>query len=125
MDLFANKIESLTALKDYVIVCDMNFDGRKLSSGIVLLGDDGKSSGIRPRWAKVYAVGPQQRDVKAGEWVLVEHGRWTRGVNVEVAGEQITIRRVDPSNIMFVSDTDPGADDNFSTAVQIQEKSLY
>jgi hypothetical protein len=125
MDLFANKIESLTALKDYVIVCDMNFDGRKLSSGIVLLGDDGKSSGIRPRWAKVYAVGPQQRDVKPGEWVLVEHGRWTRGVNVEVAGEQITIRRVDPSNIMFVSDTDPGADDNFSTAVQIQEKSLY
>jgi co-chaperonin GroES (HSP10) len=122
--LFATKIEKLIPLKDYVIVKDMNFSGRKLSSGIVLLGDDGNTSGIRPRWAQVYAVGPEQSIVKAGEWVLVEHGRWTRGVEVEITGEEMTLRRVDPKNIIFVSDQEPSGDDTISTAVAAQQKSL-
>ena len=125
MSIFATKIDKLTALKDYVIVRDMNFEGRKLSSGIMLLNDDGHTSGIRPRWAQVYAVGHDQTDVKAGEWVFVEHGRWTRGIEVEVQGEAMTLRRVDPKNIIFVSDEQPPADDTISTAVPAQKKSLY
>jgi hypothetical protein len=121
---FTTKINKLTALKNYVIVRDMNFSGRKLSSGIIMINDDGKTSGIRPRWAEVYAVGPDQRDVKPGEWVLVEHGRWTRGINVEINGEEMTLRRVDENNIMFVSDENPN-DDTLSSAVQVEEKSLY
>lgn len=119
----AHKIEKLTALKDYVIVRDMNFDGRKLSSGIVLMNDDRTTAGIRPRWAQVYATGPDQTDVKPGEWVLVEHGRWTRGVKVEISGEEMTIRRVDPANIIFVSDEAPPADDTISTVLQAEAKS--
>ena len=53
-----HKISKLAPLKDKVLVRDMNFSGRKLSSGIVLLGDDRTTAGIRPRWAQVYAVGP-------------------------------------------------------------------
>lgn len=123
--IFAKKIEKLTALKDYVIVRDMNFAGRKLSSGVMLLNDDGHTSGIRPRWAQVYATGPKQTAVKVGEWVLVEHGRWTRGIDVVVGDEELTIRRVDPKNIIFVSDEAPPADDTISTAVPAQKKSLY
>lgn len=125
MSIFATKIDKLTALKDYVIVRDMNFAGRKLSSGVLLINDDGNTSGIRPRWAQVYAVGHEQKDVKAGEWVFVEHGRWTRGIEVEVQGEAMTLRRVDPKNIIFVSDEPPAADDTISTAVPAQKKSLY
>jgi hypothetical protein len=125
MSIFATKIDKLTALKDYVIVRDMNFAGRKLSSGVLLINDDGNTSGIRPRWAQVYAVGHEQTDVKAGEWVFVEHGRWTRGIEVEVQGEAMTLRRVDPKNIIFVSDEPPAADDTISTAVPAQKKSLY
>jgi hypothetical protein len=125
MSIFATKIDKLTALKDYVIVRDMNFAGRKLSSGVLLINDDGHTSGIRPRWAQVYAVGHDQTDVKAGEWVFVEHGRWTRGIDVEVQGEAMTLRRVDPKNIIFVSDEPPAADDTISTAVPAQKKSLY
>jgi hypothetical protein len=69
-------------------------------------------------------VGPEQTTVKAGEWVLVEHGRWTRGIEVEVTGEHMTLRRVDPSNIIFVSDEEPSGDDTISTAVSAQQKSL-
>jgi hypothetical protein len=125
MSIFATKIDKLTALKDYVIVRDMNFAGRKLSSGVLLINDDGNTSGIRPRWAQVYAVGHEQTDVRAGEWVFVEHGRWTRGIEVEVQGEAMTLRRVDPKNIIFVSDEPPAADDTISTAVPAQKKSLY
>jgi hypothetical protein len=70
-------------------------------------------------------VGNDQTDVQAGEWVFVEHGRWTRGIEVEVQGEAMTLRRVDPKNIIFVSDEPPAAEDTISTAVPAQKKSLY
>ena len=100
----------------------MAFDGRTLSSGIVLLSDNGKSDGIRPRWAQVYKIGPDQQDVEVGQWVLVEHGRWTRGIEVEDESGKKALRRVDPKDIMLISDERP-QDDTFSDAVHIDKKS--
>ena len=98
-------------LKDNIIVYDMNFDGRKLQSGIVLLKDDGKGYGIRPRWGKVYAVGPKQTDVKIGQWILVAHGRWTRGIDLtDENGETITIRLVDPKDVLMAGKHKPQDD---------------
>ena len=120
----AIKVGDLKPLRDSVIVVDMDFTGRKLSSGIILLGDDGKAEGIRPRWGRVYAVGPEQTDVIAGQWVLLEHGRWSRGLKVEIDGEEIVIRRADPKAIIFVADEKPSdADDTISTAVVPERKS--
>jgi hypothetical protein len=100
----------------------MAFKERKLSSGIVLLNDDGKTSGIRPRWAKVYAVGPEQKEIATGQWIFVEHGRWSRGIEVEVDGESLTLRRVDPKSIIFVSDQEPNEDDTISDSVYAEAK---
>lgn len=119
---FVNKIRGLIPLKDHVLVTDMNFGQRTLSSGIIMLGDDAKTDGIRPRWAKVYAVGPDQKDVVPGQWILIEHGRWTRGILVEIDNIEFTIRRVDPSNILLVSNEEPSADDVISTAVHAERK---
>ena len=116
------EVKGVKALKDHVIVHNMNFGIRKLSSGILLAGDDLKTEGIRPRWAQVYKIGPTQQDIKEGQWVLIEHGRWTRGAKISVDGEEITIRRIDPNTIIFVSDEEPPADDNISTAIQAQRK---
>ena len=99
--------KTIKPLGKNVIVRDMNFEGRTLDSGIVLLGDDGKTDGIRPRWAKVYTIGPDQTDVAVGQWVLLEHGRWSRGIKIVKDGEEFTIRRADPGSIMMVSDTEP------------------
>lgn len=115
---FTNKIKALHPLRDHVIVTDMNFKGRQLSSGVILLSDDGRDSGIRPRWCKVFAVGSEQTDVAPDQWVLVEHGRWTRGVEVDINGTELTLRRVDPTAIIMVSATEPSGDDTMSTAVQ-------
>lgn len=104
-------------LNDHVIVADMNFSGRQLSSGIIMLNDNGKAGGIRPRWAQVYAVGPEQTEIRAGQWICVAHGRWTRGVEIEDESGEHTIRRIDHKDILLVSDTEPGVDDTMSDAV--------
>ena len=114
----------ITPLRDSVIVKDMDFTGRKLSSGVILLGDDGKTDGIRPRWGQEYAVGPTQHDVKVGQWILVEHGRWSRGLKIEKDHEEFVIRRADPTAIIFVSDEQPDTDETISTAVPAERKSL-
>ena len=122
---FTHQIKSIRPLHDVVLVRDMSFEGRVLSSGIMLLGDDAKSEGIRPRWAQVYAIGPEQQDVTPGQWVLIEHGRWSRGMEIEVNDETFTLRRVDPKAIIFVSDDRSVIeDDTISTALSITKKSL-
>jgi co-chaperonin GroES (HSP10) len=106
---------NIKALHDHVIVQDMHFGDRVTQGGIVLLGDDARSSGIRPRWAKVYAVGHEQKDITVGQYVLIEHGRWTRGVELtEPAGEKLVIRRVEVDAILAVSDENPGSDDTIN-----------
>ena len=113
--------EQLKPLRDAVIVSDMNFKERISRGGLILPTDNGKSSGIRPRWGQVYAVGPDQQDVSPGQWVCVEHGRWTRGIDIEDESGKITVRRVDPKDIMMVSDQQPD-DDTFSTAIHVEAK---
>lgn len=111
------KVTSVKALNDHVLVADMNFKERQLSSGIYLLNDDSRTVGIRPRWARVYATGPEQKDIQIGQWILVSHGRWTRGVTIEDSTGEVTIRRIDPNNILLVSDSEPTGDDSMSEAV--------
>ena len=111
----------LKPLKNAVIVSEMNFDERLSNGGIVLVKDNGKSSGIRPRWGKVYAVGPDQHEVKVGTWICVEHGRWTRGIEIEDENGKQTLRRVDPKDIMMESDELPD-DCTFSEAIHVEAK---
>lgn len=95
-------------LRDVVFIKGMEFDIQKTTAGLVLLKDDGKVTGIRPRWGQVWAVGPEQEQVNVGEWVLVEHGRWTRTVEVEQEdGTVLEVRMVDNNAIMAVSETLP------------------
>ena len=110
-------IRRIRPLKDSVIVKDMEFTGRTLSSGIILPSDNGKSDGIRPRWGQIYAIGPEQKDVTVGQWICVAHGRWTRGLDIQDDEGKKTIRRIDPKDILLVSDEHPGSDDTISDAV--------
>jgi len=115
------KVNQLRALRDNILVAEMSFEQRKLQSGIILINDNGTTAGIRPRWGRVYAIGPDQKDVKIGQWICVAHGRWTRGVDIEEEGETITIRKIDPKDILLVSDDKP-SDDTLSEAVQVSKQ---
>ena len=94
-------------LKKRVLVSDMQFGATKSKGGIILLDDDGTEAGIHPRWAKVYAVGDQQDDVKVGQWLLVAHGRWSRAFKVKKDGEELEVRMIDENDILLVSDEEP------------------
>jgi co-chaperonin GroES (HSP10) len=115
------KRQQLVPLNNSVIVSDMIFESRITTSGIIIPSDNGKSTGIRPRWGQVYAVGPEQQDVVPGQWICVEHGRWTRGIDIEDENGKVTLRRVDPKDIMMVADQRPN-DDTFSTAIHVEAK---
>jgi co-chaperonin GroES (HSP10) len=113
--------DQIKPLRDAVIVSDMNFEERLSNGGIILVKDNGKSSGIRPRWGRVYAVGPDQTTIKVGTWICVEHGRWTRGIDIEDETGKKTLRRVDPKDVMMESDEEP-QDVTFSSAIHVEAK---
>lgn len=115
-----HKVKKITPIGNSILVADMNFKERLTNSGIFIPSDNGKTHGIRPRWARVYAVGPEQKDVEVGQWVLVSHGRWTRGVEIEDETGKHTIRRIDPNDMLLLSDEEQH-DDTMSTAIHANE----
>jgi hypothetical protein len=105
----------------------MEFDTRITQSGLILPNDNGTSLGIRPRWGRVYAVGKNQTDVKVGQWICVAHGRWTRGVDIDDGSSvaKRTIRKIDPNDILLVSDSEERPqDDTMSNAVHISKQTM-
>ena len=90
-----------------VLVTNMQFGDIKTKGGIILLDNDGKETGIHPRWGQVYAVGEKQKDVQVGQWVMVAHGRWTRAIKVVKDSKEYEVRMVDENDILGVSDEEP------------------
>ena len=97
----------ITPLKKRVLVSDMHFGETKTKGGIIMMDDDGSEGGIHPRWGKVYAIGDQQEDVKVGEWVMVAHGRWSRGFKIKKKGVELEVRMIDENDILLVSEDEP------------------
>lgn len=100
---------SLKPVKNRVLVSHMHFGEQKTKAGLIIRSDDGETRGIYPRWGKVYAKGPTNtEDYAVGDWVLVEHGRWTRGIDLEQDnGDKLTIRMVEAESILAMSDEKP------------------
>jgi len=97
----------ITPLKKRILVSHMQFGETKSKGGIILMDDDGSAGGIHPRWAKVYAIGNQQDDVKVGQWLMVAHGRWSRAFKVRKDGIELEVRMIDENDILLVSDDEP------------------
>jgi co-chaperonin GroES (HSP10) len=103
-DISIAKVTKLRPLKDTILVHGMEFKERLSRGGLILLDDDMKSSGIRPRWAQVYAVGPDVREVKVNDYIMLAHGRWSRGITIQDEDGEKVIRKVDPNDILLISD---------------------
>ncbi len=97
----------IRALHDDVIVKDMDFGEQVTAGGIVIQSDDAKVHGIKPRWAQVYKVGPEQKDVLPGQWILIEHGRWTRKIKIDDGEGAKEIQKVEVKSILAVADEKP------------------
>lgn len=109
LNLDAIKVNELKAIGNRVLVTDMYFGEQRTKGGLIITEDDGKTRGIYPRWARVYAKGPENNDdYSVGDWILVEHGRWTRGIKLETPAEgAIEVRMVEAESVLAYSDVKP------------------
>ena len=99
---------NLRAIGNKVLVSNMYFGEQTTKSGLILRSDDGETRGIYPRWGQVYAKGPENNDpFEVGDWILIEHGRWTRGISVEDDSGTVEVRMVENESILAVSDKKP------------------
>jgi len=97
------------AIHEDVLVTGMHFGETKTEGGIIIQSDDAKAHGVKPRWAQVYAKGPENTDpYKVGDWILIEHGRWTRKIEIEnEKGEKIDLQKVEVGSILAWQDEAP------------------
>ena len=106
-NLEARKMQVRPLSKDLLVI-NMDLGEMKTTGGIVIQSDDGKAHGVKPRWAQVYKVGEQcDLDVKEGQWVLIEHGRWTRKIKIDDGEGEKEFQKVEVKSIMLVADERP------------------
>lgn len=105
--LEAKKIKVRPLSKD-ILVINMDMGEMKSSGGIIIQSDDGKAHGVKPRWAEVYKVGERcELDVKPGQWVLIEHGRWTRKIKIDDGEGEKEFQKVEVKSVLCVADEKP------------------
>ena len=101
---------SIRPIHNRVIVKNMNFGEQKTAGGIIITSDDGKDRGIKSRWGQIVSKGKTNTDpYEVDDWVLVEHGRWTRTFQVDVDddGNYVDMRTVEAESILGWSDEIP------------------
>jgi co-chaperonin GroES (HSP10) len=105
---FAAKQVKVRALSKDILVINMDMGEMKSAGGIVIQSDNGKAHGVKPRWAEVYKVGEDcDVDVKVGQWILIEHGRWTRKITIDDGNGEKEFQKVEVKSIMAVADQRP------------------
>ena len=102
------KAQNFRPYKGMVFVTDIERGDKITKGGLIITDDNMTNRGIRPRWAKVWAVGSGVEDIQVGQWVLVEHGRWTNRITIELNGEEVDVWRIEyPESALVVSDEKP------------------
>lgn len=103
-------------LKENVFVDELDRGVHLTHGGIIIPDDNMTDRGIHPRWARVWAIGPDVQGIEVGEWLLIEHGRWTTGIDMRLPSGLVRVWRIEwPKAVILASDTDPRA--NFSVSM--------
>ena len=106
-NLEARKMKVRPLSKDLLVI-NMDMGEMKSAGGIVIQSDDGKAHGVKPRWAQVYKVGTDcEIDVEEGQWVLVEHGRWTRKIKIDDGQGEKEFQKVEVKSVIAVTNERP------------------
>mgnify|MGYP003896548111 CR=1 FL=1 len=95
------------ALGDKVIAKMVDgFGFKKTAGGIIHREEDASIDAIKSRWFEITHCGPEQKDVRVGEFVLVAHGRWTPGFRIDKLVDE-KYYMLDNKEMLAVSDELP------------------
>jgi co-chaperonin GroES (HSP10) len=102
-------MRNITPIRDNVMAKMLEPVGQERNvNGIILTERNLGEESIRPRWFEVICVGPEQTDLQAGSFVLVPHGRWSRGLDVDgTLREADKLFLLDNESLMGTSDVNP------------------
>lgn len=101
---------NLKPLRDNVIgrMIDGLGKERTTAAGLIMADDHLSEDYVRPRWFEVTHVGPEQKDVNVGQYVLVTYGRWSRGIDtVGSMREEDKIFLIDHNDVLGISEENP------------------
>ena len=85
-------------LKNDILVVNMERGRMKTKGGVFLPHDDTElnEKNIKPRWAQVWKMGEDlDMPFEEGDWILVEHGRWSRIVKLKEGDKIYEFQKVD------------------------------
>lgn len=122
-----HQMTRLRALSDNILCIEGDFGDQKTESGIIVKSTIGKAEGVVPRWFKVFEVGPKINWLKPGQYVYVQHGRWTEGFKTtdDRLDPDQKLWKVEPKACMLVSDDKPDMTINLTdTTVSAFRKTL-
>ena len=92
----------ITPLRDKIFAEILDVGEITTPGGVILQNDMGKES--RPRWFKVEATGPDATEVKNGDYVLVDTGRWSYAL--KRLSDGVELRDIEYDGILAVANKD-------------------
>jgi len=108
MTLTRIKADGFHPLKKNVFVTDLDSGPHQTAGGILLPDDNMTNRGVHPRWARVWCVGPEITEVAPGDWVYIEHARWTTAIQFDLPDGVVRAWRIDwPDAVMLAASSDP------------------
>ena len=96
-------------MKGKVLVSGLERGMSMTKGGIILTDDNMSETGVRTRWAKIHMLADNIDDMVVGEYVLLEHGRWTNKIKIQDDnGDDVDVWYIDyPSGVLLVGDHIP------------------
>jgi len=102
------KADGFRPIRDNVFVSDLDSGPHQTAAGIIIPDDNMNERGIRPRWGRVWAIGPDVQEIAVGEWVFIEHARWTNSIDLELPEGVVRIWKIEwPESVLLAASDDP------------------
>lgn len=108
---------TIRAMKNKILAEMIDKPGRETTTqgGIIITEKDATEGAVRPRWFKVYSVGDGIDWLNVGTYVLVDHGRWSNGMDI---GNEEKLYLLDNKDCLATSDDNPMNDSSVEVYAQ-------
>lgn len=109
------------AMRDKILaeMVDKPGEEKTTAGGIIITEKDGTENAVRPRWFKVYSVGNEIDWITKGKYVLVDHGRWSNGIQVN---DDLRLYLLDNKDCLLESETNPLKDGKLQVTSKVIPK---